>query len=208
MIQTIQQQKIVYAQNENPLLKKDNWEASELGLEPAKGHGSYYLNFDLITIDWLKNAAMINNGVPQIMVQEYLGHESSEMTSRYAHIHNETMKAAFVDYQGKLIDIHGEPKAIEDLHDGQWLKANIITQSLPNGLCALPITHSSCPHANACLTCANFRTGHEHLPLHKKQLEETNKVIDSAKQNGWQRVVESNVAVAKNLKKIICKLEA
>lgn len=151
---------------------------------------------------------MINNGVPQIMVQHYLGHESSEMTSRYAHIHNETMKTAFVEYQGKLIDIHGEPKAIEDLHDGQWLKANITTQSLPNGLCALPITQSKCPHANACLTYANFRTGPEHLPIHKKQLEETSKVINNAKQQGWDRVVESNVTVAKNLKKIICKLEA
>jgi integrase/recombinase XerD len=56
MIQAIQQQKTAYAQNENPLLKKDSWEASELGLEPSRGHGSYYLNFDLLTIGWLKTA--------------------------------------------------------------------------------------------------------------------------------------------------------
>ena len=40
---------------------------------------------------------MINSGVPQVMVQHYLVHESPEMTARYAHIHNETMKAAFAD---------------------------------------------------------------------------------------------------------------
>lgn len=35
---------------------------------------------------------MINNGVPQHIVQRYLGHESPEMTMMYAHIHDETRK--------------------------------------------------------------------------------------------------------------------
>src|SRR5699024_7091736 len=35
---------------------------------------------------------MINNGVPQHIVQKFLGHESPEMTSRYAHIYDETLK--------------------------------------------------------------------------------------------------------------------
>lgn len=33
---------------------------------------------------------MINNGVPQHIVQKFLGHESPEMTARYAHIFDET----------------------------------------------------------------------------------------------------------------------
>lgn len=35
---------------------------------------------------------MINNGVPQHTVQKFLGHESPEMTSRYTHIFDETLK--------------------------------------------------------------------------------------------------------------------
>ncbi|MDS6149319.1 tranposase B [Staphylococcus aureus subsp. aureus SA8601] len=35
---------------------------------------------------------MINNGMPQHIVQKFLGHESPEMTSRYAHIFDETTK--------------------------------------------------------------------------------------------------------------------
>ena len=38
---------------------------------------------------------MINANVPQTIVQKYLGHESAEMTARYAHIHNETLKKEF-----------------------------------------------------------------------------------------------------------------
>jgi integrase len=150
---------------------------------------------------------MINSGVSQVMVQHYLGHESPEMTARYAHIHNETMKAAFVDYQEKLIDIQGSLKSSGDHLEARWLKKNIMTQALPNGLCSLPLTQQKCPHANACLTCTHFRTSKQHLNQHKSQLNETCKVIENAKQNGWQRIVEMNTEVACNLKKIITTLE-
>ena len=82
---------------------------------------------------------MINSGVPQVMVQHYLGHESPEMTARYAHIYNETMKAAFTDYQGKLVDMQGQIKSADAHIDARWLKQNIMSQALPNGLCSLPL---------------------------------------------------------------------
>jgi hypothetical protein len=150
---------------------------------------------------------MINSGVPQVMVQHYLGHDSPEMTARYAHIHNETMKAAFADYQGKLVDIKGQIKSADEHIDARWLKQNIMSQALPNGLCSLPLTQNKCPHANACLTCAHFRTSKKHLEQHKSQLQETDKVIDNAKKNGWQRIIEMNTEVAGNLKSIITTLE-
>jgi len=90
------------------------------------------------------------------MVQQYLGHESPEMTARYAHIHNETLKKAFKKYESKLIDIYGKIGDPSKILDARWLKKNIMSQALPNGLCALPLTQQACPHANACLTCAHF----------------------------------------------------
>lgn len=149
---------------------------------------------------------MINSGVPQVMVQHYLGHESPEMTARYAHIHNETMKAAFSEYQGKLVDIQGKIKLADEHIDARWLKKNIMSQALPNGLCSLPLTQNKCPHANACLTCAHFRTSKEHLNQHKAQLDETCKIIENAKQNGMERIAEMNSEVACNLKLIITSL--
>lgn len=150
---------------------------------------------------------MINSGVPQVMVQHYLGHESPEMTARYAHIHNETMKAAFTDYQGKLVNIQGQIKSADEHFDARWLKKNIMSQALPNGICSLPLTQNKCPHANACLTCSHFRTSDKHLEHHRSQLQETNKVINNARQNGWQRIVEMNTEVACNLQTIIATLE-
>lgn len=150
---------------------------------------------------------MINSGVPQVMVQHYLGHASPEMTARYAHIHNETMKAAFVEYQEKLVNTQGKVESSDAQINARWLKKNIMSQTLPNGLCSLPLTQQKCPHANACLTCTHFRTSKKHLPQHKAQLDETCKIIDNAKQNGWQRIVEMNTEVASNLKSIITTLE-
>ena len=150
---------------------------------------------------------MINSGVPQVMVQHYLGHESPEMTARYAHIHNETMKKAFTEFQEKMVDVKGNIKLNDDLVNAKWLKKNIMSQALPNGLCSLPLTQNRCPHANACLTCSHFRTSKQYLERHKSQREETQKVIENAKQHGWQRIVEMNTEVVNNLNSIINTLE-
>jgi integrase len=52
--------------------------------------------------------SMINNGVPHHMVQRFLGHESPEMTSRYAYIFDQTLKEAFFNFKGKIVDTTGK----------------------------------------------------------------------------------------------------
>lgn len=151
---------------------------------------------------------MINAGVPQAIVQRYLGHESPEMTSRYAYIHHETLKKSFQQFQSNLIDVNGAPRQISSKHqDAFILKQHIMAQALPNGICGLPLIQQRCPHANACLTCSHFRTHKDFLPQHEAQLLETNKIIENAKNNGWQRHVEMNLAVKQNLEKIISRLK-
>lgn len=154
---------------------------------------------------------MINNGVPQHIVQRYLGHESPNMTAVYCHIFDQTMKEEIAKFQSKVVNIAGqvvESNAPEvETTDLEWFKRNIQAQALPNGSCALPTISQGCPHANACLTCSHFRTNFEFLDEHQKQLEQTEKLIDKAKANGWQRQVEMNQKVAANLHNIISTLE-
>lgn len=151
---------------------------------------------------------MINAGVSQCIVQRYLGHESPEMTARYAYIHDETLKKAFLSYHDSFVDIHGTDTNLTDNYgDAKWMKNNIMAQALPNGLCALPSQQQRCPHANACLTCGNFRTSREHLPQHEEQLRQTENLIATATCHGWQRQKEMNIAVKNSLEKIITKLK-
>ena len=49
---------------------------------------------------------MINNGVPQHIVQRYLGHESPEMTMVYAHIHDQTLRKEIEKYyENRVVNI-------------------------------------------------------------------------------------------------------
>jgi len=149
---------------------------------------------------------MINNGVPQHLVQRYLGHESPEMTTWYAHIFDQTLKEEFAKFRGKIVDSAGrviEQDARVATPDLQWLKRSILGQALPNGYCGLPVAAGPCPHANACLTCTHFRTDASFLPRHQSQLAETQRIIEVAHVQGWVRQLEMNKRVATNLQAII-----
>ncbi len=157
---------------------------------------------------------MINNGVPQHIIQRYLGHESPAMTSVYAHIHDQTLKKEIAKYHdSRVVNVAGEvvesttPELDNDL-DLHLLKKKVLAQSLPNGSCARPIVLGECPHANACLTCGDFRTTIDFLDQHKTQLDETEKLVKNAEENGWKRHAEMNTKVRDNLQKIITTLES
>ncbi|AFY46045.1 site-specific recombinase XerD [Nostoc sp. PCC 7524] len=155
---------------------------------------------------------MINNGVPQHIVQRYLGHDSPHMTMVYAHIHDATLRKEIDKYlDNKVVNINGE--VIESLHPEldndsglQWMKKKVLAETLANGYCGLP-AQLTCSKGNACLTCGDFRTTIEFLDQHKEHLERTNKVLEVAKTNGWQRQIQVNEDVKKNLENIINTLE-
>lgn len=154
---------------------------------------------------------MINNGVPQHIVQRYLGHICPRMTSVYAHIYDQTLKKEIDQFHAKVVNIAGEvihsdhPELDEDL-DLQWLKRKILGEVLPNGYCGLPVTQT-CSKGNACLTCGDFRTTQEFLEQHQEHRERILKVIDKAQANNWQRQIQVNSDILQNLDKIIDALE-
>lgn len=154
---------------------------------------------------------MVNLGVPHHFIQRYLGHLGPEMTSRYAHIHDATMREKLAEYlQGTLVDISGKvvpQDGLADTGDLRWFTRNVLAQALTNGYCAIPVIAGPCPHPNACLNCAHFRTDANFLDIHKAELRETERVIEKANSNGWTRQAEMNEQKRNNLVKIITSLE-
>jgi integrase len=154
---------------------------------------------------------MVNLGVPHHFIQRYLGHLGPEMTSRYAHIHDATMKEKLSEYlEGTLVDITGRVVPQDgpaDTGDLRWFTRNVLAQALTNGYCAIPVVAGPCPHPNACLNCAHFRTDSTFLDVHKAELRETARVIEKAKTNGWTRQTEMNEQKRNNLVNIITSLE-
>ena len=157
---------------------------------------------------------MINNNVPQHIVQKYLGHESPTMTMRYAHIHDQTLKKEIAQFHdSRVVNIAGEVvestnAELDSNLDLHLLKKNVLAQALPNGSCARPLQLGECPHANACLTCGDFRTTIEFLDQHKTHLQEAEKLVKNAEEKGWKRQAEMNARVRDNLNKIITTLES
>lgn len=155
---------------------------------------------------------LINNGVPQHIVQKRLGHVSSEMTAVYAHIYDKTMKKEMEKFwDGRVLNNQGEVVVLTNLEldtaEMQWIKKNMKAQTLPDGFCGLPVTKTCPVQGSPCLTCSHLRTTIEFLDIHKKRLEETKNLIENARVNGWDRQVETNLPIAENLKKIIRGLE-
>lgn len=163
---------------------------------------------------------LINNGADMITVQNFLGHESPMMTAVYAQLHNKTMRKAIDKAQNQLIDVKGnfysgldviqEVEVIEDDDtpiEAKWLKQQLATQALANGICALPIKQT-CPHANACLTCASFRTDKTFIDVHRQQLKTANFLVDESKSKNYSRQHDLNTQVRDNLITIIDGLEA
>lgn len=147
---------------------------------------------------------MINNGVPQHIVQKYLGHQNPTMTTIYAKVHDSTLKNEILPKSKILIDINGSIDEDTERIESNFYK-NVYNQILPNGYCALSID-ISCPHSNACLTCTHFRTDHSFLKVHLNQIEKTSQLIEIAKQKKLERQIQTNTDILNNLNNIVQRL--
>jgi hypothetical protein len=155
---------------------------------------------------------MINSGVPQHVIQRLLGHASPGMTAVYAHLHDSTIRAEFERYCQTRVDVQGrllgfDPQAVTA--DAEWVKHRLARAAdvLPNGYCGRP-PQQDCPHPNACLTCPDFQTTAEFLPVHYQQAELTRELLAAAEAAGRQRQAQNHRTVLVNLDKIIASLQA
>lgn len=185
-----------------------HWLAYNKGIKDETGN---IFNFQSHQFRHTVGTNMLNSGVPIEVISRYLGHETLLMTQVYARLFDKTLKDKVTEFHSKVVNIAGEimesPSPELENSDLQAMKKNILVQALPNGTCALPTIQRECPHANACLTCSNFRTTKEYLDQHKEQLKRTEEIIQAANEKGWTRVVEMNEKVATNLRTMIKTLE-
>lgn len=155
---------------------------------------------------------LINQGVPQHVVQRLLGHASPKMTARYATLHDSTVREAFDTYWSQRVNVLGESIAF-DPHaptaEAEWTKHRLarVQATLPNGYCGRP-PQQDCPHPNACLTCPDFQTTPEFLDIHRRQHAETRQLLASADADGRFRLAANHRRVLENLGNVITALES
>jgi integrase len=154
---------------------------------------------------------LINQGVPQHVIQRLLGHASPQMTARYAVLYDSTVRQAFDEYCRQRINLNGQrvvydPTAVTA--DAEFTKHNLsrVQASLPNGYCGRP-PQQDCPHPNACLTCPDFQTTPVFLDVHRRQRDETIELITVASNDGRERLAANHRQVLGNLERVIAALE-
>ena len=159
---------------------------------------------------------MINDGVPQHIIQKFLGHESPTMTNTYAHILDDTLRKEIEKYHSsRVINFKGETVELEETilsssNDLEWFKKNVQARALEHGYCARPKVLGDCdiPGFDGCYNCPHWRTNKNFLPILKDTLERTNNVLEKAQNCGWHLQVHKNTLIKENLKKVIKTLEA
>ncbi|MEC4882230.1 MAG: site-specific integrase [Scytonema sp. PMC 1070.18] len=159
---------------------------------------------------------MINNGVPHHIIQRYLGHSSPAMTMRYTYIYDETLRKEVEKYhESKVVNFQGETVELEETiltsnDDLEWFKKNVQARALEHGYCARPKVLGDCdiPGFDGCYNCPHWRTNKNFLPILKDTLERTNKVLEKARNCGWELQVNKNQPIKDNLEKVIKSLEA
>jgi len=158
---------------------------------------------------------MINSGVPQHIVQRYLGHESPTMTQVYAHIHDDTLRKEIEKYhESRVVNFQGETAELDETilssnDDLEWFKKNVQARALEHGYCARPKVLGDCdiPGFDGCYNCPHWRTNKNFIPILKDTLERTNNVLEKAQNCGWQLQVHKNTPIKENLEKVIKTLE-
>jgi integrase len=114
-------------------------------------------------------------GLPIHVIQRYAGHSTPTMTMHYVAQREEHAEQAFLATRKFKADGAAVAFSRED-HDGMHL-FNRADRFLPHGYCLLPPLQT-CDKGNACLTCSVFVTDPSHLDTLRRQLEETEALID------------------------------
>ena len=142
---------------------------------------------------------LINKGMPLVMVQEILGHETPEMTLVYAKLYDDTLKEAWKEVAPQIVNITGKitklnPKNL-DSKKHQEMKRIALEQQVNNGTCGLSV-HQKCPKFHACYTCSKFNATRDNLPGLKTDREQLKDEVDRLKEQRNSYKQESKLRLA------------
>ncbi|MGB4105461.1 MAG: tyrosine-type recombinase/integrase, partial [Candidatus Microthrix parvicella] len=146
--------------------------------------------------------ALINAGVSLQALMALLGHVSAEMSLRYAHLFDSTVRAEYERAltlaktrigpmptpTGKTMTpvtavTTGCGNQCGDTDD--WRDEPVIKSRLAGGHCLRATAQGACPYANICEHCPSFRTDTASIAVLSAQRIDTAALAEDAEQRGW-----------------------
>lgn len=143
--------------------------------------------------------ALVNAGVSLQALMALLGHVSAEMSLRYAHLFDATVRAEYERALtlaktriGPMPTPNGRatiPVAANNTggcsHADDWRDAPVIKSRLAGGHCLRAPAQGACPYANICEHCPNFRTDTASVAVLSAQRIDTAALAADAERRGW-----------------------
>ncbi len=144
--------------------------------------------------------ALVNAGVSLQALMALLGHVSAEMSLRYAHLFDATVKA---EYERALtlaktrlgpmptptgrttIPVTSNTCGAGCGDANDWRDAPVIKSRLAGGHCLRAPAQGACPYANICEHCPSFNTDTASIAVLSAQRIDTAALADDAEQRGW-----------------------
>ncbi|MGH9296317.1 MAG: tyrosine-type recombinase/integrase, partial [Acidimicrobiales bacterium] len=145
--------------------------------------------------------ALANAGMSIQALMALLGHQTPEMTLRYATLASPTLRGAYDIAIGKMrprIPLTETSRRPAPPDKVEWLASEMLKTRVAHGYCARELAAEACPYANICENCSNFVSAPEFASLLEAQLTDVRSLRDDAESRGWesevarhQRVIDS-----------------
>ena len=133
--------------------------------------------------------AMVNAGVSLQALMALLGHVSAEMSLRYGRLFDTTVRAEYeraLDLaKARIGPLPAGRVRIPVTGDEDWRDAPAIKARLAGGYCLRAPAQGSCPYANICEHCPNFRTDAASVSVLSAQRVDAEALAVDAESRGW-----------------------
>lgn len=143
-------------------------------------------------------------------IMSILGHETADMTMRYAHISDPEVKA---DYEKVMVGAEIAGPAAHRIRNHEmsqreldWLQSNFYKSEMELGACTRLPEEGPC-ECDLFLTCSKFFTTKEHAPRLRRRWAREQALLEDAQQRGWPREVERHRGIQSRLETLLADLD-
>lgn len=150
--------------------------------------------------------ALVNAGVSLQALMAILGHVSAEMSLRYGHLFDTTVRTEYERALKQAKDRIGTLPTTPDTpaeDPADWLTGATIKTALAAGYCPRAPAQGACTYANICEHCPSYHTTIQDLPLLARQRDTATALAEDAQRRRWDTETERHLRLITRLNTVI-----
>ena len=150
--------------------------------------------------------ALVNAGVSLQALMAILGHVSAEMSLRYGHLFDTTVRAEYeraLEQAKQTIGALPTPSEPTSSAGDDWRTTATVKTALAGGYCLRAPAQGPCSYANICEHCPSFHTTTSYLPVLTAQRDDAAALAADASTRGWDAETERHLRLIHRLTALI-----